>query len=150
MTVAEFPAYVAYFVPDYAAEISANYDLDPARAQAQAEREIADELTQGVETPDQVLLCAVIEGDVSDTAVGYIWCRSQSGDKSIFINDFYVMPACRGKGFARAALQALETTYAALGYREIRLRVAADNARAKQLYEAAGFRPTGINMRKAI
>ena len=39
MRATEYPAYLDYFIPDYAAEISANYALSPAAALAQAQRE---------------------------------------------------------------------------------------------------------------
>ena len=53
----EYPAYLDYFIPDYAAEISANYAHSPAAALAQAQREIAADLPDGVNTRGQVLCC---------------------------------------------------------------------------------------------
>ena len=36
MRADEYSAYLDYFIPDYAAEIIANYDLSPAEARLQA------------------------------------------------------------------------------------------------------------------
>lgn len=150
MTADEFPEYVAYFVPDYAAEISSNYDVDMATALVKANCAIKEDLAQGVDTPDQVLLCAIAETDQNNTPVGYLWCKPNIEDKTIFISDFYILPEHRGRGYGLSALIAFERTYLNTVYSEIRLRVAADNKTAERLYLRAGYLPTGINMRKAI
>jgi ribosomal protein S18 acetylase RimI-like enzyme len=149
MRKGEFADYLAYFIPDYAAEISVNYDLDLATAAARAEAEAAASLGQGAETPGQVLLC-LVKGEGEAPALGYLWCRPDADSGSVFISDFYVVPEHRGKGYGRAALNALEEMFAGPDYGELRLRVAADNPGARRLYEAAGYRVTGINMRKAL
>jgi ribosomal protein S18 acetylase RimI-like enzyme len=148
MKAEEFADFVAYFVPDYAAEISSNYDMDLGAARARAEREVKEELGAGVETPDQILLCIVKNGDQSDTPIGYLWCKPDKLGEAVFISDFCILQPHRGKGYGRSALTALEAKFAEAGYCEARLRVATDNRIAERLYLAAGFRPTGINMRK--
>ena len=150
MRADEFAGYVAYFVPDYAAEISSNYDVDMKTAQARAESAVEMELGMGVETPGQVLLCATVEGGKTDNPVGYLWCTPNSKDKAIFISDFYILPKYRGKGYGQSALMALERRYSDTEYGEIRLRVAADNKTAERMYLKAGYLPTGINMRRTI
>ena len=148
MQACEFPDYVAYFVPDYAAEISANYDQDIDSALAKAKRDVETDLAQGVETPGQVLLCIVGEGNENDAPIGYLWCKPDNAGPIVFISDFYILPAHRGKGYAKAALAALEEMFAKTGHSEVRLRVASDNDIAQRLYRSVGFSPTGINMRK--
>ncbi|CTQ56005.1 putative N-acetyltransferase YycN [Roseibium album] len=150
MRADEFSGFVTYFVPDYAAEISSNYDLDLDAARARAERELKEDLGMGVETPNQALLCIVKTGDESDTPIGYLWCKPDKLGESVFISDFCILHPHRGKGYARSALTALEAKFAEAGYCEARLRVATDNIIAERLYLAAGFRPTGTNMRKAF
>ena len=150
MRADEFAGYVAYFVPDYAAEISSNYDVDMNTAQARAESAVEVDLGMGVETPGQDLLCATVEGDQSDTPVGYLWCKPHSKEKAIFISDFCILPKYRGRGYGQSALIALERRYLDTGYGEIRLRVATDNKTAERMYLKAGYLPTGINMRRAI
>jgi len=150
MRADEFAGYVAYFVPDYAAEISSNYDVDMKTAQARAESAVEVDLGMGVETPGQVLLCATVEDDECDNPVGYLWCKPNSKEKVIFISDFYILPKYRGRGYGRSALIALERRYLDTEYGEIRLRVATDNKTAERMYLKAGYRPTGINMRRTI
>lgn len=150
MRASEFQSYLAYFIPDYAAEISSNYDVDADAAQARAEQEVEADLGQGVESPGNDLFC-ILAGDTQDaTIVGYFWCKPGSEGGSLFISDFCILPPHRGKGFAKQALAALEVEYADARCSDIRLRVAADNDRAQHLYLAAGFHVTGINMRKPL
>lgn len=148
MLASEFADYLAYFVPDYAAEISANYDQDADSALATAQRDVETSFPQGVETPGQDLFCIITEAD--PTPLGYLWCKPDADGPCVFISDFCILPAHRGKGHAKAALTALEKRYAATGHSEVRLRVAADNDIAQNLYRSVGFSPTGINMRKSF
>ena len=146
MLASEFADYLAYFIPDYAAEISANYDQDMDSALASAKRDVESSFPRGVETPGQDLFC--ITGEDDTTPLGYLWCKPDTDGPCVFISDFCILPAHRGKGHAKAALTALEEMYSRSGHTEVRLRVAADNDIAQRLYLSAGFAPTGINMRK--
>lgn len=150
MQAGEFQDYLAYFIPDYAAEISANYDVDPQAACVRAEQEVEADLGQGVDSPGQDLFCIAIDGARDAPVVGYFWCKPGGNGGAVFISDFCILPPFRGKGYAKQALAALEVEYAGAGYSDIRLRVAASNVRAQYLYQAAGFQATGINMRKPL
>ncbi|OJF92426.1 GNAT family N-acetyltransferase [Pararhizobium antarcticum] len=143
----EFAAYLAYFVPDYAAEMATNYGLSAAQALTRASAEVADDLRGGPRTEGEVLLCLV---DERDTLLGYLWYRPDIAQRSAFISDFHILPAHQGKGFGKTALGLIEARLAAEGLTEIRLRVAADNVRARHVYETSGFRTTGFNMSKRI
>jgi ribosomal protein S18 acetylase RimI-like enzyme len=144
----EFEGYMACLIPDYAAEIAANYDLPLDRARARAERETADELPQGPDTEGHDLL--VITGATGTDPIGYVWYSAKPAAKSAFIYDFQILPAHQGMGHGTRALRALEHLLIAGGISEIRLRVAADNARAQHVYAAGGFRVSGINMSKQL
>ncbi|WEZ84072.1 GNAT family N-acetyltransferase [Rhizobium sp. 32-5/1] len=147
MGEAEFATYLAYFVPDYAAEIAGNYGIPDGEAFARASREVAEDLPDGPRTVGEVLLCLV---NGQDMPVGYIWYRPDIAARSAFISDFHILAAHQGQGYGKRALDLLEARLASEGITEIRLRVASDNARAKHVYETSGFRITGINMSKRI
>ena len=149
MRADEFPAYLSYFVPDYAAEISANYDLPADAAEAQARREIAKDLPAGAATPDQVLLC-VVDDERGEEIIGYCSYRPDKDARLAFIYDFHIRPEYQDKGYGTKALAVLEADLAAAGFEQIQLRVAADNVRAQHVYQSGGFRTTGINMSKRI
>lgn len=146
----EFPAFLAYFIPDYAAEIAANFGLPEDAARARAAHEVAEDLPQGVETPGQTLLCITQGGPSAEAVVGSFWLRLQQGSTTAFVSDFHIFPARQNQGLGRQALAALDTWLASAGFEHLRLRVAADNARARHLYETGGFRTTGINMSKPV
>lgn len=146
----EYPAYLDYFIPDYAAEISANYGLSNLEALAQAEREIAHDLPLGVDTLGEVMLCVINQTPEAESVVGYLWYRPDLENRSVFIKDFCISATHQGKGFGKQALIALETELARTGFEQIKLRVAESNKRAKHVYEIIGFRVTGVNMSKTI
>ena len=150
MRADELSHFITYFVPDYAREISANYDEDIVTAHARAANEVKTELSLGVDTPGQVLLCIVTSDNESDSPAGYLWCKPEQDGTIVFINELYVFPAHRGNGYAKLALIELEKLFAETGHNEARLRVAADNNEAKRLYVSAGYRVTGINMKKSF
>lgn len=150
MSETEFAGFLAYFIPDYAAEIAANYHLFQDAALAQAKREIATSLPDGVKTQGQSLKSIVHTDNGSEVQIGYLWYRANGEDQSAFIYDFYLLPAFRGKGLGSRAMQSLEALLAGEGIRQIKLRVAAENAHAKKVYEANGYQVTGYNMNKLL
>ena len=146
----EYPAYLDYFIPDYAVEIASNYGLSEHASLAQAKREIAADLSDGVHTSGQVLLCVIDQSDTSEELIGYLWYKPDVAMRSAFISDFHVLAAYQGQGLGQRALKVLESDLKVKGFERIALRVAEDNKRARHVYEATGFRVTGVNMSKAI
>ena len=142
MRANEFGGYLDYFVPDYAAEISSNYDLPHDKALARASREINKDLAQGVDTPGHALLCITDRVDV----IGYLWYKPDRQARSVFIYDFCILPTHQRKGFGKQALSVFEAMLVSEGFKQIGLRVAADNEPAQNLYLKGGFHATGINM----
>jgi ribosomal protein S18 acetylase RimI-like enzyme len=150
MRRSEFPEYLDYFIPDYAAELSTNYDLSSTAALAQAKREIAEDLPDGPDTHGQVLLCITDDARGNDDVIGYLWYRPNKDSRMAFISDFHILAAHQGNGYGKRALSALEASLSDAGFEQIRLRVAADNERAHHIYRTGGFRTTGLNMSKRI
>ncbi len=142
----EFPAFAAYFVPDYAAEIVANFGIPLADALVQAQRDLAQDLPQGADTPGEVLMCITL----ADQVIGYLFYATDSATASAFIKDFHVLPPHQSKGHGTAAIAALTALLKPQGITQLRLRVAAKNAAAHRLYTKLGFFPTGINMAKTL
>lgn len=146
----EYPAYLEYFIADYAREIAANYRLSAEDSLARAKREIAEDLPEGVNTPGQVLLCLFNQADHCDEHVGYLWYKPDTAMQTVFIFDFYIFNACQGQGLGTQALRAFEREMREQGIEQIRLRVAGDNQRARHVYASAGFWVTGINMSRTL
>ena len=85
-------------------------------------------------------------------AVGALWLAADGdavGDGA-FLWDIAIDPEQRGRGYGRAAMEALETLARSLGYDTIRLNVFADNTVARALYDSVGYTETSLAMRKNI
>ena len=84
--------------------------------------------------------------------VGTLWfaAEDEPGRGTAFIWDIVVDPAFRGRGYGRAALDALDRLARSLGYDAVRLHVFADNAVARRLYGSAGYVETGVTMLKRL
>lgn len=150
MTEKEYPDFLNYFISDYADEIQTNYRLSPADSFERASKEISDTLSQGPATPGHVLLCLLDKRDQNVRHVGYLWYKPDTILGSVFIYDFHIFNACQGTGLGKQTLHAFEEHLREKGFKEVRLRVAGDNARARHIYESCGFQITGINMNKTL
>lgn len=150
MSAAEYADFIAYFIPDYATEIAENYRLSREAATEQATREIETSLPAAQKTPGHSLTTITFVDKGITQIVGSLWYRVDFIDKSAFIYDFFLQPAFRGKSLASQAMQCLEAKLSAAGIRQIKLRVAAENAHARKVYEANGYQITGYNMNKLL
>ncbi len=149
-TSREFSAFVDYFIPDYAAEIVSNYRLSEVDAVEQARRELEASFPDGEKSTGQVLLCIILSAPEKEHHIGYLWYKPDPQLHSAWINDFYLFPAFRGKGFGSQAMKQLELRLVEEGCKQIKLRVAAGNSQARRVYEHNGFNVTGINMNKVL
>lgn len=66
------------------------------------------------------------------------WSSVRTG-RAWLLNDLFVAPQARGKGVARALLDAAREHGRATGARYLQLETARDNASAQRLYEAHGW-----------
>ncbi|MBA0038922.1 GNAT family N-acetyltransferase [Pantoea sp. BIGb0393] len=150
MTQEEYPAYLEYFISDYADEIASNYRMSKSDSLVRARQEISELLPEGMNTQGQTLLSIVENLDVSQRHVGYLWYKPDAGMRTAFIYDFHIFNSYQGEGLGKQTLSAFEENLQDKCFKEIRLRVAGDNARALHIYESSGYGVTGINMSKAI
>ncbi|BES84960.1 GNAT family N-acetyltransferase [Pectobacterium araliae] len=147
MAEGDYPGYRQFFILEYAQDLqeSRGYDAEKARAIATQSIDIA--LPQGSHTPANKLWSIQSSHD-DGVIIGYLWVVLNGN--SAWVSDFYLLPAWRGRGFGKASLAALDVAVAAVGIREIGLRVATHNPVAKALYEKQGFQITGFNMHKSL
>lgn len=78
-----------------------------------------------------------------DTAVGYIvltfgYSLEYLG-RDAFIDEFFLLPSHRGRGWGRATLTFVEDAARATGVRAIHLEVVRSNATAKEVYQRSGY-----------
>jgi ribosomal protein S18 acetylase RimI-like enzyme len=80
-------------------------------------------------------------------AIGYVVVTLgysiEYGGRDGFIDDLYLVPAVRGRGYGRQLLRFALSQAAALGIRTLHLEVETANENATRLYRSSGFAPTG-------
>lgn len=85
-----------------------------------------------------------------ETAVGYIVATLgfavQQGGRDAFIDEIYVAPSHRGRGFGRAALAHAERFLRDAGVGTVHLAIKPELPRARALYERTGFVDHGWRM----
>ena len=107
-------------------------------------------LPRGLDTPDQFFmhLHDVESGD----RVGTLWWSEaeKGGAREAWVYNIEIEESARRRGFARAALLELERVARERGLHQVGLHVFGHNHGARRLYEALGFEPTSITLRKTL
>jgi ribosomal protein S18 acetylase RimI-like enzyme len=142
-------AWRAASITSYAAEMARVGAWPPESAQERAIALFARLVPEGRDTPGHEFRSVVTD---AGEAVGAIWFAAEDevGRGTAFIWDIVIDPAHRGRGYGRAAMEALEPLARSLGYDTIRLHVFGDNAVARGLYLAVGYAETDVTMVKRI
>ena len=150
MSDAEYQAYLALAVRDYADEKVAAGNWQPEEARERSAQEFQRLLPDGAATRDNYLFN--IEDQTLATKVGVIWlARILFGAQPVaFIYDFRIDEAYRRKGYGEQAMRAAEEQAKALGFDTIALHVFGHNQAARALYEKLGYEITNINMAKKL
>ena len=133
----------------YAADKIRVGDWPPEEAVERAEALFAQLVPDGLRTAGHEFRSIVNE---AGEPVGGIWFAAEAeiGHGAAYIWDIVVDEDRRGRGYGRAAMEALEPLARSLGYDTIRLHVFGDNDVARQLYRAVGYTETNVAMRKRI
>ena len=109
LTAEEFGPFRQRNIARYAQELLFARSTDTEEhALTEAQGALDEMLPQGAETPRNYLLAAESGGET----VGELWCYTTEPE-TVFINDFFVYPACRGHGWGNAMLCAVEELAAA-------------------------------------
>ena len=148
MTTAEFDAYRARLIPEYAEDHVRAGDWIADQAQDLAARQIDELLPAGPGTPRMLLLSAETAGG---GPLGLAWVGldyPRPGDAWVY--DIEIIPQHRGKGYGRALLHAAEQESARHGAKTIGLNVFGANTAARGLYESSGYEVTSVTMRKEL
>ena len=150
MTEAAFEEYVATSIQHYADEHVRSGRWSPDTASAQAEKEFAELLPDGTQTPGQYLLTLLDE--TTGQEIGMLWygIREQAGVREAWIWDVNVAPPFRRQGYGRQAMAVLEQHVRERRLARISLHVFGHNAAARALYERMGYSPTNIVMSKTL
>ena len=150
MTGPEYNDYVLESAAGYAADKVASGEWTEDESLALAQEEIDKLLPRGHATPDNYLF--TLRAAPGSAALGVLWyaVRKRAGKQTAYIYDIVIRPEHQRRGYASAALQALEEEVARRGLAGIGLHVFGHNRAARDLYEKMGFTPSNIILYKAL
>jgi ribosomal protein S18 acetylase RimI-like enzyme len=94
---------------------------------------------------DGIVLLLEVDGVAKGYGVLSFCYGYEHGGPESFVEDIYVVPECRGKGFGQRLLSALEKEACAAGRRAIHLEVMPGN-RAENWYRRQGWRSRGSRL----
>ena len=80
--------------------------------------------------------------------VGFVSISIDHAARTAFIEDFYIFPTMRRRGYGRAAVQTLYTQLDALEINQIDLSVRRDTPQALAFWEVLGFRIASYRLRQ--
>jgi len=107
-------------------------------------------LPQGLHTPHQFFVR--LQDADSGVDVGALWWSEsdQPDGRQAYVYNIEIDDHARRRGFARAAFHELERVARERGVRTVSLHVFGHNHGARRLYEALGFEPASITLRKNL
>lgn len=139
MDDAEFDAFVACSISDYAKDLRKEQELTEEEALRQAEAEFTSLLPAGQDSENHFL--CVIWDEEADKKVGWIWFfyQAEENTRQAYLADLLIDEGERRKGYADAALDAMERQVAADGCAESALYVWDHNPAGLALYRKRGY-----------
>ena len=147
-TPAEFGDWLPRHEAGYAELIAASGAMSPEEAREKARRDTERVFPAGLDSPGQ-LVFRVLAGD---EPVGTLWLAVPGPDDALmaWVYDIEIDPACRGRGYGRAAMLLAEAEARARGMTSIGLNVHGQNMVARALYDSLGYEVTAQQMKKAL
>ena len=150
MTPAEYEAWLAQTIPDYARDKVASGQWTEVESLARARTETEGLLPHGLATARHHLW--TIREHADGASIGTLWVAEQHhGARRIaYVFDFRIAASHRRQGHASRAFLALEDKVRALGLEGVSLHVFGHNAAARALYERLGYATTSLMMFKPL
>ncbi|WP_035794224.1 GNAT family N-acetyltransferase [Kitasatospora mediocidica] len=136
MTPAEYALWLAEERTSYGATIAEVGALDPAHAQRRADREFAESMPQGQDTPDHTFLVLEMAG----VPIGTGWLKHGFHPGVTFGYALRIDQKYRGRGYGRVAMAVGAQATVAAGDSALLFNVFGGNTVAMNLYDSAGFR----------
>jgi RimJ/RimL family protein N-acetyltransferase len=141
----DFELFLEREIREYAADHVRNGNWSPDGALERSKTEFEHYLPDGIHSKDQYLYSIIIE---ANDKIGILWVQVK--DQKAFIFDFVIDEAFRGKGYGKQALTAMDEKLRSMNVESVELHVFGDNITAQELYKKAGFKITGIHMKKTL
>ncbi|TWT08092.1 GNAT family N-acetyltransferase [Planococcus sp. CPCC 101016] len=148
MTEEEFDQYLAYFIPDYAKDLSENFVIPLEKAMKES-KDLMEQLLPNKQKSAGQLVYNIYSID-EDKTIGVIWYSIQTESNKAYIYHILIKEEFRKKGFATFVLQELEETMKNTGITSMGLNVFGKNPLAYKLYEKLGYQTQSTTMGKRI
>lgn len=150
MTEEEFESFKEYSLASFVAGKTAAGYFDAKAARAIGEQTFSGLLPKGLTTPGQHLVA--IEQEASGERVGLLWfgVADQGAGPLAYVFDGLIFEPHRRRGFASAALSALEAAAKKAGARQIALQLFGGKVAARALFERCGFGVTDVMLAKGL
>jgi ribosomal protein S18 acetylase RimI-like enzyme len=147
MTQAEYEQLRSWLDEDYAQDVAKAMAMSLEEGREAAQKQLGELLPTGLSSEGHHFWrITTPDGD----AVGDLWVQIGPAKGRAFIYFIGIDEAFRGKGYGRAAMQALEAEVRPRGATRIDLSVFGDNATAIHLYQSLGYQIQAMGMRKPI
>lgn len=147
MTEAEYQRLRSWMDEDYAQDVAKAMAMSLEEGREAAQKQLGELLPTGLSSEGHHFWrITTPDGD----AVGDLWVQIGPAKGRAFIYFIGIDEAFRGKGYGRAAMQALEAAVRPRGATRIDLSVFGDNATAIHLYQSLGYQIQAMGMRKPI
>ncbi len=150
MTEDEFESFRQHSLESFVAGKTAAGYFDEGSARAIGEQTFSGLLPQGLATPGQHLVA--VEAQDSGERVGLLWfgVADQGAGPLAYVFDGLIFEPHRRKGYASAALAALEAAAEKAGARQIALQLFGSNEAARALFAERGFAVTDVMLAKGL
>lgn len=148
MTASEYDVWRGPSIEEYAQSFVDSGILTIDEARERADKEFAELLPDGLETPDHMLWTAYDDA----TRVGILWVKygGEAPHRRAFIYDIHVDEQYRRRGHAQAMIETLMADARKQGVASIGLNVFGHNAGAMELYRKLGFEVSSTSMRRTL
>jgi ribosomal protein S18 acetylase RimI-like enzyme len=149
-TAVDYRAWLTQAIPSYALSHVQDGLWTLAESIDKSREAYAALLPDGLATSTHSFMRLRAVADGAD--VGFIWWAEveSGGQAGAYVYGIEIEEPARRRGFARAAFAELERVAGARGLRFVNLHVFGHNHGARRLYEALGFEPTSITLRKNL
>jgi len=149
-TDVDFRAWLIQAVPDFALTNVRQGRWTLAESIEKSKEAHAALLPHGLQTPGHFFMR--LQDADSGADVGALWWEEidKPTGREAYVFNIEIEDAARRHGYGRAAFQELERVARERGIRHLGLHVFGHNHGARRLYDALGFEPTSITMRKTL
>ncbi|RZV00206.1 UNVERIFIED_ORG: GNAT family acetyltransferase [Serratia quinivorans] len=150
MNQQDFERYRVHGIEEYACDLARSLLLSQEQARVEATASYNDALPNGLATPNHRLVCAHVSGSAENIAIVWYSIKQRTFGKQLFVYDFEVDTAWRGKGYGEKILSAVLDAGRAAGAEYAELAVFADNPSAARLYTRLGFKAVNTRMYRKL